>query len=155
MKNSDFFKQLRASCEARRIPLISRESQTILQNLLEKYQPKNCLEIGAAVGYSSMIIATSIAKRGGNLTSFEVAYPAYLEAHYYLHQQKIKNITMYPFDITKAHTTAKLFPENCDFVFVDAQKNQYRSYLEKIQENLNPENIVLLDDILKYQTKLN
>lgn len=153
--NIEFFTQLRASCQARRIPLISPESQAILQSILEKHQPKVCLEIGAAVGYSSMFIASTIEKRGGNLTSFEVAYPAYLEAHYYIHQQKLGNIKIYPFDITKSHTSAQLFPQSCDFVFIDAQKNQYGTYLEKIQENLNSENIVLLDDILKYQTKLN
>lgn len=62
--NAEFFTQLRASCIQRKIPLISPESQTLLQSLLEKYQPKRCLEIGAAVGYSSMIIAHTIQKRG-------------------------------------------------------------------------------------------
>jgi len=45
-------------------------------------------------------------------------------------------------------------PVHCDFVFIDAQKSQYGSYLEKIQEKLSSENTILLDDILKYQTKL-
>lgn len=152
--NAEFFTQLRASCIQRKIPLISPESQTLLQSLLEKYQPKRCLEIGAAVGYSSMIIAHTIQKRGWTLTSFEVAYPSYLEAQHYIHQQKISNIMLYPFDITKTQSLWDLFPRKCDFVFIDAQKSQYGTYLEKIQAYLSPENIVLLDDILKYQTKL-
>lgn len=86
---TEFFAQLRASCTQRKIPLISPESQSILQSLLEKYQPKVCLEIGAAVGYSSMFIAHTIKQRGGTLTSFEVAYPSYLEAQYYIRQNKI------------------------------------------------------------------
>ena len=45
-------------------------------------------------------------------------------------------------------------PKQSDFVFIDAQKSQYGSYLEKIQEKLSSENTILLDDILKYQTKL-
>ncbi|MDO4714142.1 MAG: class I SAM-dependent methyltransferase [bacterium] len=149
-----FFEQLRASCRARRIPLISPESQGILQNILEKYQPKRCLEIGAAVGYSSMFIAHLIQKRGGTLTSFEVAYPSYLEAQYYIHQQKLSNMVLYPFDSTKMASVEDVFPRQCDFVFIDAQKNQYGTYLEKIQGYLSVENNILLDDILKYQTKL-
>jgi predicted O-methyltransferase YrrM len=46
---SEFLTQLRASCTARRIPLISPESEIILRRFLEEYQPKICLEIGAAV----------------------------------------------------------------------------------------------------------
>jgi hypothetical protein len=46
---SEFLTQLRASCVARRIPLISPESEVILRKYLEEYQPKTCLEIGSAV----------------------------------------------------------------------------------------------------------
>jgi predicted O-methyltransferase YrrM len=40
-----FLSQLRASCEARRIPLISPETQEFLEQLLERKRPKNILEI--------------------------------------------------------------------------------------------------------------
>jgi predicted O-methyltransferase YrrM len=46
---SEFLTQLRASCVARRIPLISPESEVILRKYLEENQPKICLEIGSAV----------------------------------------------------------------------------------------------------------
>ena len=126
----NFLEQLRASCEQRKIPLISRETQAILADILKKHQPKTCLE------------------------SFEVAYPSYLEAQYNIHQTKLTNITLYPFDITKLQSSRAILPKQSDFVFIDAQKSQYGSYLEKIQEKLSSENTILLDDILKYQTKL-
>ncbi len=97
----NFLEQLRASCEQRKIPLISRETQAILADILKKHQPKTCLEIGSAVGYSSIFIANIIQEWWGQLTSFEVAYPSYLEAQYNIHQTKLTNITLYPFDITK------------------------------------------------------
>ena len=151
---SEFLTQLRASCVARRIPLISPESEVILRKYLEEHQPKICLEIGAAVWYSSIVIASTIQKRWGHLTTFEVAYPAYLEAQRNMTAAKCWNITLYPFDITKSETTANVLPLHCDFVFIDAQKNQYGNYLEKIYNNLSSENIILLDDVVKYQTKL-
>jgi pyrrolidone-carboxylate peptidase len=46
---NEFLTQLRAYCVARHIPLISKESESILRNTLEKNQPKTCLEIGSAV----------------------------------------------------------------------------------------------------------
>jgi hypothetical protein len=36
----------------------------------------------------------------GQVTSFEVAYPAYLEALMHIKEAKLHNITLYPFDIT-------------------------------------------------------
>ncbi len=83
-----------------------------------------------------------------------MAYPAYLEAQRNIHQAKCWNTTLYPFDITKSESIASVLPEKCDFVFIDAQKSQYGNYLEKIQGNLSSENIILLDDVVKYQTKL-
>ena len=83
-----------------------------------------------------------------------MAYPAYLEAQRNIHQAKCWNTTLYPFDITKSETIASVLPVHCDFVFIDAQKSQYGTYLEKIQEHLSSENIILLDDVVKYQTKL-
>lgn len=154
MMLSEFLTQLRASCETRHIPLISPESEHFIRTLLQKYQPKTCLEIGSAVGYSSIVIASVISEWWGQLTSFEVAYPAYLEAQRNIHEAKCWNTTLYPFDITKSETTASVLPVHCDFVFIDAQKNQYGNYLEKIQGNLSSENIILLDDVVKYQTKL-
>ncbi|MBQ9553500.1 hypothetical protein IJU97_00600 [bacterium] len=45
----EFLTQLRASCVARRIPLISVESEAILRKTLDERKPKVCLEIGSAV----------------------------------------------------------------------------------------------------------
>lgn len=151
---NEFLTQLRASCEARHIPLISPESEALLRHTLQELQPKHCLEIGSAVGYSSIVIASTIAAWGGRLFSFEVAYPAYLEAQRNIHEAKCWNTTLYPFDITKSETLDTVLPAQCDFVFIDAQKSQYGTYLEKIQGHLSSENIILLDDVVKYQTKL-
>ena len=145
---------LRASCQQRKVPLISPESQSILLKILTTYKPKTCLEIGSAIGYSGIFIANTIKQWWGNLTSFEVAYPSYLEAQYHARQTKTTNVKRYPFDLTKIEDTSNILPKQCDFVFIDAQKSQYWIYMEKIQENLSSENIIVLDDIIKYHTKL-
>ena len=150
----NYLTTLRASCQQRRVPLISPESQSILLKILTTYKPKTCLEIGSAIGYSGIFIANTIKQWWGNLTSFEVAYPSYLEAQYHACQTKTTNVKRYPFDITKIEDTSNILPKQCDFVFIDAQKSQYWIYMEKIQENLSSENIIVLDDIIKYHTKL-
>ena len=149
-----FLDTLRSHCEARKVPLISIETERYLIEYLHRTKPKQCVEIGAALGYSSIVIANEIHARWGQLTSFEVAYPSYLEALQHLQQAKIVNVNLFPFDITKHLNIQSLLPVPVDFVFIDGQKNQYASYLEKIQGNLGPENSIVLDDVIKYQMKL-
>ncbi|MDD4714206.1 MAG: class I SAM-dependent methyltransferase [Candidatus Absconditabacteria bacterium] len=148
-----FLEQLRATCEARKIPLISRETQAFLGDLLVIKQPKRVLEIGAAVGYSALCMANIVQAWEGSVSSFEIGYTAYLEALKNIKEAKQRNITLYPFDINEI-VLEKFFSEKFDFVFIDAQKSQYGEYMEKIQQHLHPENTLLLDDIIKYQNKL-
>lgn len=69
----------RQKCEQRRIPIISSNTEDFLCGILEKYEPKICLEIGSAVAYSTCFMAKKISNRNGKIYSFERSYPAYLE----------------------------------------------------------------------------
>lgn len=150
---SSFLETLRAICEMRHIPLISLETEAFLKELLQRKQPKSVLEIWTAVGYSSIVIAQQIASWGGHVTSFEIGYHAYLQALKNIKWAKVSNCTLYPFDMNEI-TLETFFSQKFDFVFIDAQKNQYGDYIEKIQSYLCPENTILLDDVIKYQNKL-
>ncbi len=148
-----YLDQLRFSCQQRKIPLISRETEEFLRTKLLEKKPHNVLEIGSAVGYSTIWIAQLLAERGGRISSFEISYPAYLEALKNLQKYQIRNAVIYPFDF-KEISLENFFSENFDFVFIDAQKSEYGHYMEKIQGVLNTENTIILDDIIKYQNKL-
>ncbi|MBO4204012.1 class I SAM-dependent methyltransferase [bacterium] len=147
------FEHLRISCEQRKIPLISRETQEFLSQLLIEKKPHNILEIGSAVGYSTIWIAQIVSQRGGHISSFEISYPAYLEALKNLQKNQVRNAVIYPFDF-KEIKLENFFSENFDFVFIDAQKSEYGRYMEEIQGVLKTENTIILDDVIKYQNKL-
>ena len=148
-----FLVELRKSCEERHIPLISRETQEFIVSRLERHQPKRILEIWSAVGFSGIIISKTIEQRWGTLTSFEISYPAYLEAMKNLQNANCTNVVIYPFDINEI-ALEKFFSQKFDAAFIDAQKSQYWDYLQKIRSHLLPENTLLLDDVIKYQNKL-
>lgn len=150
---NQYLEDLRHLCEERHIPLISRETQTFLVSWLEKHQPKNVLEIWAAVWYSGIVISHTIQQWWGELTSFEISYPAYLEAMKNLQNANCSNVVLYPFDINEL-SLEKFFSKKFDAAFIDAQKSQYWDYLQKIRQYLEPENTLLLDDVIKYQNKL-
>ena len=145
--------ELRSSCEQRKIPLISRETQEFLRHKLLETKPRNVLEIGSAVGYSTIRIAQLISQRGGRIASFEISYPAYLEGLKNVQKRGARNAVLYPFDFNEIRLET-FFSEYFDFVFVDAHKSDYGVYLQKIQGYLNTENTIILDDVIKYQNKL-
>lgn len=149
-----FLSQLRDYCSNRGIPLISPETEALLCHTLQKTKPKHCLEIGSAVGYSSLVIANTIAEWGGELVSFEVSHPDFLEAQENIRKAHSSNIKLHHLDITKSENLDWVLPDKYDFAFIDAQKSQYGIYLEKIKWYLSPQNTILLDDVIKYQKKV-
>ena len=148
-----FLSGLRKSCEDRHIPLISIQTQDFIISWLERNQPKRVLEIWSAVWFSSIVISKTIQQRWGTLTSFEISYPAYLEALKNIEKANLNNVVLYPFDINEI-LLEKFFSQKFDAAFIDAQKSQYWDYLQKIRSHLAPENTLLLDDVIKYQNKL-
>jgi len=105
------------------------------------------------VGYSTIVIGESISAWGGQVSSFEISYPAYLEAMKNTRQTQTRNVTLYPFDINEINL-ATFFSQKFDVVFIDAQKSQYGAYMKKLQACLCPEHTIILDDVIKYQNKL-
>ncbi len=149
----DFLRKLRQNAQERRIPIISIQTQEFLKEQLSKYKPRHCIEIGSAIWYSTIFIASLMQARNGEVTSFEVSYSAYLEALMHIKEAKLHNITLYPFDITTSDIR-KFVPKKWDFFFVDWQKSQYWVYLQMI-ENIKEENsLIIIDDVIKFQNKL-
>ena len=146
-------KELRKSCESRRIPIISLATENFLWKLLRKHKPKVCLEIWGAVGYSSIYIGNIINTRGGKITSFEVSYPAYQEGLQNTKEAHCYNSISYPYDIRQA-PIKKLMQESVDFIFIDGQKSQYGEYMEIIEKITSPHTVIVIDDVIKYHNKL-
>lgn len=150
---NDFLIKLRQNAEERRVPIMSKQTEAFLKEQLLKYQPRHCIEIGSAIGYSTIFIASLMKAWNGQVTSFEVAYPAYLEALMHIKECDLHNITLYPCDITTSDVR-KFVPKKCDFFFVDWQKSQYWVYLQEI-ENIKEENsLIIIDDVIKFHNKL-
>ena len=146
-------KELRKSCESRRIPIISLATEKFLWKLLRKHKPKICLEIWGAVGYSSIYIGWMINTRGGKITSFEISYPAYQEGLQNGKEAHCHNIISYPYDVLYA-PIKKLVQAPADFIFIDGQKSQYGEYLEIVEKFRSPHTVIIIDDVIQYHNKL-
>jgi hypothetical protein len=76
-----------------------------------------------------------------------------LEALSHIKEAGLGNITLYPWDILTSEVR-KCVPENCEFFFIDGQKSQYEKYLKKIRGIKGKKSRILLDDVVKYHSKL-
>lgn len=147
-------KELRSKCQKRNIPIISVATEKFLAKMLQKYQPKVCLEIGGAVGYSGIFMAEIIKQRWGNIYSFEISYPGYREWRYNAMAHQTPNLVSYPFNILHVALENLLPKKSADFVFVDAQKSEYWAYLAKIENIIDKKTVIIIDDVIKYHHKL-
>lgn len=148
-----FFEELRKSAEKRNIPIMSLQTQQYIKEQLLLYKPTHCVEIGSAIWYSTIFIASLMKTWNGRVTSFEVSHPAYLEALMHIRESELTNITLYPFNIVTSDIR-KFVPRKADFFFIDGQKSQYWLYMQKI-ENIKKENsCIIIDDVIKFHNKL-
>jgi len=58
------YQAIKEQCMLESIPIISDQTAQFLTQFLDEHQPKICVEIGSAAGYSSTIIADSLKQRG-------------------------------------------------------------------------------------------
>ena len=144
--NTPFLNELESTAREERVPIIRRETQTLLKFLLAAHQPKKILEIGAAVGFSSILMAEYSGEDTHITTieNYEKRIPiakSNMELSGY--KDKITLLTGNAEDILP--TLEPYF----DMVFIDAAKAQYPYYLEEAARLLKNGGIVAADNCLQ------
>lgn len=130
--------------EARRddVPIIRREMKNFLKVMLAIKQPKNILEVGTAVGYSSILMSENISAQSHITTieNYKVRIP--IARNNIKRAGKEDVITLIEGDATEV---LKELNGEYDFIFMDAAKGQYIHFLPDIIR-LMPEGGVLISD---------
>lgn len=151
---NNFFLNNRLEYETRNIPIITSNTENFIKKLLLKYKPLSCLEIWSAVAYSTIFIASIIKSWNGNITSFEISYPAYKEWLNNIQQNNIYNIKTYNLDFTTIDISRIVWGK-LDFAFIDGMKKQYLYYFQTLRPYFKKWSIVLFDDVIKFKDKMN
>lgn len=132
--------------EAETWPIIKPEVADFIKVQLSLVQPSTILEIGTAVGYSS-IFMSSYLKEGGKITT--------LERFDYMLRQARKNIKAAGLEDTieiiegdAAITLTQLPSESFDVIFMDCAKGQYINFLPECIRLLKPNGLLITDNVL-------
>ncbi len=144
--NSEFVEEVRKSALESHVPIIRRETESLIKVLLHVKQPGEVLEIGTAVGYSALVMSEHL-KPHARITTIENYGKRIPIAEGNIRKAgKEEMITLLPGDaleVMKALTTSY------DFIFMDAAKGQYLNFLPELLRLLKPGGILVSDNVLQ------
>lgn len=139
------------------VPIIKKETQGVLKFLLRMQQPKRILEVGTAIGFSALFMS-EYTKEDCRITTIEKVAMRLVEADKNLsndvfpHKDKITLIKGEAIDVLKDLVSKK---ETYDFIFLDAAKAQYMSFLPELLKMLTENGTLITDNVLQDGTVIN
>lgn len=117
------------------------EDGRILRLLTEAIGAQHVVEIGTSVGYSGLWIALALTSTGGKLTTFEIDAGRAAKARENFARAGVSNIvTLVEGD---AHETVLKIREPIDLLFLDADKEGYIDYLNKLLPLVRPGGLIV------------
>lgn len=143
-ENTGILKELEEKALKEYIPIISPEVAQLIRLLTEMTKAKKILEIGSAIGYSSILFAGY--SEDIKITTIEMDEERASQAEENIRRAGMdKKITL-----LKGNALLMMdhIAEKFDMVFVDAAKGQYNNFLPKCLKLLKPRGLLISDNIL-------
>ncbi len=133
-------KRLKEYAVAHHVPIVTDEGLSFLKETIQKNRIVHVLEIGTAIGYSALAMASY----GCLVDTFEkdeimIELAQRHFDRFDLHQQ----IRLLPFDALDYEGELKTY----DLIFIDAAKAQYQRFFEKFAPLLNPRGLLICDNL--------
>ena len=128
------------------VPIIRKETQSLLKTLLTMLRPVRVLEVGTAVGFSALLMSEYLPE-GAHITTiekYEKRIP--IARQNFRRAGKEEQITLIEGD---AMEVLKSLDGPFDFVFMDAAKGQYPHYLPEVLRLLTPGGVLMSDNVLQ------
>lgn len=128
------------------VPIIRKESRSLLRVLLNIKKPRAVLEVGTAIGFSAVLMSECLDENSHITTieKFEKRIPVAREN--FKRAGKEKQITLLEGD---AVDVLKTLEGPYDFIFMDAAKGQYIHFLPDVLKLLAPGGILVSDNVLQ------
>ena len=131
---------------------IAPENGQFLSILIRAIRAQNVLEVGTSNGYSAIWLAASLKETGGRLITleFDPARADAAEAH--LREAGLDSIV--EVRVGNALDEIPKCDATFDLVFLDAEKNEYRRYLELVLPDIRPGGLIVADDTVTMRAEM-
>ena len=130
------------------VPIINERGRQAFLQVVQEARPHRVLEIGTAIGYSSLLMAQHGAT-DIDITTLELSDERIKTAQGYIDRSAYAGrIHIMGGDAAENLLKLQLTGQNFDFVFIDAAKGQYVDYFHKIQPMLATKAVILADNVL-------
>lgn len=128
------------------------DAAAFLRLLAHMVRARNILEIGTANGYSAIVLGSAVRERGGKVTTIERNGGLVKEARHNITEAGLADIvTVIP---GSAFKVLKDVHGPYDFAFLDATKQEYAGYWERVKPLLAPRALLVADNLLSHESEL-
>ena len=133
--------ELKTESRKNNIPIMQDGGIAFIKKYIVDNSIKTILEIGSAVGYSAINFA--LLNEDIEVVTLERDINRYNEAVENINRFNLdKQIKIFNVDALEYNLDAKF-----DLIFIDAAKSQYIKFFEKYKVNLNPNGVIITDNL--------
>ena len=137
---------LRRMVESRETYLsVPADDGKALRLLAEAIGAKNVVEIGTSTGYSGLWFCLALRKTGGHLTTFEIDHSRAEQARRHFKEANADGLVTVVEG--NAHEQVAQVKAPVDLAFIDADKEGYVDYLNKLLPKLRPGGLLLAHNL--------
>ena len=127
------------------VPILSRDSARLMELLIQMNRPERVLELGTAIAYTTIRIAGNL-KKGGKIHTIEFSEDNEKLAKVYVKKSGLsKRIKLIFGDAKEVMPTLK---KKYDFIFLDADKEDYLTLFEQAMKLLKKNGVLFVDNLL-------
>jgi len=141
MSKLDMIEKIEKYAYENKIPIMQKDGILYLCNYIKENKIKRILEVGSAIGYSSIMMA---------LVSNDI-FITTLEKDKDRYEVALNNIKLFGLDnqIDIKNVDAKEYFDNnfYDLIFIDASKSNNRLFFEKFSSNLDKDGVIITDNL--------
>ena len=143
--------EIESQAEAKGWPIIGPEKGAVLVDVIRQHKPKRILELGALVGYSSVLMAANL-EEGGQVVSIEID-PVRIEES----RETQRRAGLADRCVIVQGDALEMIPKvegPWDMLFLDAVKVDYLNYLKLAEPSLAPGAVVVADNVKLFANEI-